>query len=133
MNRNSYLPPFGKIFFTSVILLIIGGSGLVYLVWLLEPRLGPRWLMYFFLTAAGTGFALPIVYIFQRRMAKARVDAAVLVRESILFAVFLDLLLWMQIGRILSNLIIFFLACGLVLLEIFLRMAEKATFDASES
>lgn len=102
-------------------------------VWQLEPRLGPRWLMYFFLTAAGTGFALPIVYIFQRRMAKARVPASVLVRESILFAVFLDLVLWMQIGRILSNLIIFFLACGFVLLEIFLRVAEKATFDASES
>lgn len=133
MAKNPLLPPFGKILLTSLVLLVIGGSGLAYIVFYMEPHLGPRWLLYFFLTLAGSGFAMPIAYIFQRRIAKNHVPANVLIREAVFFAVFLDLILWMQIGRIVSNLVIFLLAVGLILLEFFLRVAEKATFNATDS
>lgn len=133
MQKSSFLPPFGKIFVTSAVLFIIGGAGLGYIFLFLEPRLGPRWLMYFFLTLAGSGISLPFLYLLQRRITKEYVSTNVLLRESIFFAIFLDLLLWMQIGRMLTNLIIFLLAAGLILLEFFLRMAEKASFRAMDS
>ena len=133
MIKKSFLPPFGKIFLTSLVLTAIGGAGLAYIIFYLEPHLGPRWLLYFFLTLAGTGFALPFTYIFQRRVAKIPVSANVLIREAIFFAIFLDLILWMQIGRVVSNLVIFLLAVGLILLEFFLRVAEKATFNTMDS
>ena len=117
---------------TSLLLGLIGLGGLGFIFLTTEPTLGPRWLFFFFLTMAGAGIALPGVYLIHRRTARQYVSAKVIIREAILFGVFLDLLAWLQIGRIASNLIAFILAGGLVLLEIFLRMAEKATFKADE-
>ena len=132
MAYKSFLPPFSKIFITSLLLSILGLGGLAFIFIALEPTLGPRWMFYFFLTMAGTGLALPAAYIIQRRLAKQYVPARVLIREGLFFGIYLDLLAWLQIGRIASNLVIFLLASGMVLLEVFLRMAEKATFRADE-
>ncbi|MDP2964543.1 MAG: hypothetical protein Q8N39_00740 [Pelolinea sp.] len=132
MAHKSYLPPFGKIFITSLLLSIMGLGGLAFIFIALEPTLWPRWMFYLFLTMAGTGLALPAAYIIQRRLAKQYVPARVLIREGLFFGIYLDLLAWLQIGRITSNLVIFFLAGGMILLEVFLRMAEKATFRADE-
>lgn len=132
MPNKSFLPPFGKIFITALMLSVIGLGGLAFILVSLEPTLWPRWLFYFFLTMAGTGMALPVAYIIQRRMAKQYVPARVLIREGLLFGIYLDLLAWLQIGRIASNLVVFLLAGGMILLEYFLRMAEKATFRADE-
>ncbi len=132
MSAKSYLPPFGKMLITSLLLGLIGFGGLLFIFFTTEPTLGPRWLLFFFLTIAGAGTALPVVYMIQRRTARHYVPAKVILREAILFGVFLDLLIWLQIGRIASNLIVLILAGGLVLLEVFLRMAEKATFRADE-
>lgn len=132
MVKKTYLPPFGKIFITSFLLTVLGGGGLAFIFIFHEPRLGPRWIFFFFLTITSTGIALPAVYLIQRRLAKQYVPSRVIIREALFFAVFVDLTTWLQIGRIISNLIIFLLAGGLVLLEFFLRMSEKATFRADE-
>lgn len=117
---------------TSLLLGVIGLGGLAFIFLTTEPTLGPRWLFFFFLTMAGAGMTLPVVYLIHRRTARQYVSAKVIIREAILFGVFLDLLAWLQIGRIASTLISIILAGGLVLLEIFLRMAEKATFKPDE-
>jgi hypothetical protein len=132
MLHKSYLPPFFKIIVTALLLCVTGLVGLAFILMTLEPTLWPRWLFYFFLTMAGTGIALPAVYIVQRRLAKQYIPAKVLIREGLFFGIYLDLLAWLQIGRIATNLVIFLLAGGLILLEYFLRMAEKATFKADE-
>lgn len=132
MAHKSFLPPFGKIFLTSLLLSILGLGGIAFILISMEPTLWPRWLFYFFLNMAGTGIMLPTAYLLQRRLAKQYVPARVLIREGLLFGIFLDLLAWLQIGRIASNLVIVLLAGGLILLEVFLRMAEKATFRADE-
>lgn len=126
------MPSFGKILLTSLLLAVAGLSGLVFIFLTLEPTLGPRWLFFFFLTMAVSGIAMPIVYVIQRRSARQYVPAQVIVRESILVGIFFDLLAWLQIGRIASNMIIMLLAGGIILTEILLRMAEKATFKADE-
>ena len=129
MKYRSFVPNFGKIFLTSLVLMVLGAGGLIFIVFFSEPTLGPRLLFFFFLTIGTTGLALPFSYIIQRRLAKQYVPVSVLLREAILFGIFVDLLTWLQLGRILSNLMILILAGGFFLLEFFLRMAEKATFQ----
>ena len=130
--KKSVLPPFGKIVLTSLFLLFFGGAGLSLIVFNLEPRLGPRWLFFFFLTIAGAGLAMPASFFIQRRFATRKVPGKVFVREGLLFGVFLSLLAWLQLGRILTNLIIIIIAVGFLVLEMLLRMAEKATFKAED-
>lgn len=133
MMRNSYLPPFGKILISSIFLTILGGGGLAFIFIFYEPTLGPRWMFFFFLTIIGSGIALPISYLIQRRFANQVVLSKVLIREAIFFGVFLALIAWLQLGRILTNLIIVIISIGFILLEMLLRMAEKATFKADEN
>jgi len=113
----------------TLFLVVIGGSGLAFTLFMLEPRLGPRWLFFFFLVIFGAGLALPGSFIIQRRFAKDYVPSRVLVREAILFGVFLTVLAWLQLGRILTNLIIAIIGVGFLLLEMLLRMAEKSAFN----
>jgi len=133
MMRESYLPPFGKILISSVFLTILGGGGLAFIFIFYEPTLGPRWMFFFFLTIIGAGIALPISYLIQRRFTNQVVLSKVLIREAVLFGVFLALIAWLQLGRILTNLIIVIISIGFILIEMLLRMAEKATFKADEN
>lgn len=133
MKYRTYLPPFGRIFLASLILALLGGGGLLFIILFMEPTLGPRWLFFFFLTQFSAGIALPSAYIIQRRLATQFVPPNVLIREALFFAIFVDLVAWLQLGRIITNLIIFILAAGFILLEVFLRMAEKATFKPDET
>jgi hypothetical protein len=89
-------------------------------------------MFFFFITIFGAGIALPMSYLIQRRFASQFVSGRVLIREAILFGVFLSLAAWLQLGRILSNLIVVVIAIGFLLLEMLLRMAEKATFKVDE-
>jgi len=133
MMRKSYLPPFGKILTTSIFLTILGGGGLVFIFIFFEPTLGPRWMFFFFLSIIGAGIALPFSYLIQRRFANQFVPGKVLIREAIFFGIFFTLIAWLQLGRILTNLIIVVIAVGFVLLEMLLRMAENATFNADDN
>jgi len=131
--RKSFLPPFGKILSTSLLLAFLGGGGLAFIIIFFEPTLGPRWMFFFFLSIFGAGIALPLSYLVQRRFATQYVPGKVMVREAILFGVFIALLAWLQLGRIITNLIIVIIAAGFILLEVLLRMAEKATFQVDEN
>jgi len=130
MQKKQYLPPFGKIFSTALFLTIIGGGGLLFTFIFLEPKLGARWLFFFFLVIFGAGIGLPFTFIVQRRFAKQTVGSHILVREAALFGIYLSLLAWLQLGRILTNLILMIIGLGFILFEMLLRMAEKATFTA---
>jgi len=133
MKKDSYLPPFGKIFLITLFLVLIGGSGLAFTLLVLEPRLGPRWLFFFFLVLFGAGIALPGSFIIQRRFSKDYVPSRVLVREAILFGIYLAVLAWLQLGRFLTNLVIAIIGAGFLLFEMLLRMAEKSVFNPEGS
>ena len=130
MPYKSYLPPFGKIFISALLLSVIGLGGLAFILITLEPTLWPRWLFYFFLTMAGTGMALPFAYIIQRRLAKQFVPARVLIREGLLFGIYLDLLAWLQIGRIATNLVVFLLAGGYDPIGILFKNGRESHFQS---
>jgi hypothetical protein len=128
--QKQFLSPFIKIITTAIFLAFIGLTGLLVIVFFTEPTLGPRWLAYFFLTLLACGLILPFVYIFQRRIAKQPLADGVLIREALLFAIYVDLIVWLQLGRVLNGLIAIFLAGGFIILEILLRMSETALFKA---
>lgn len=116
----------------GLILSAIGGVGLVFVFLNTQPFVGPRWLLFFFVTLLACGLSLPIITMAQIRFSKKNLTEGVLLRESILFAVYIDLLLWLQLGRVLTNFIILLLGAGFVMLEIFLRISEKAVFIAGD-
>lgn len=122
----------GRVLPVGLILSAIGGVGLVFVFLNTQPFVGPRWLLFFFVTLLACGLSLPIITMAQIRFSKKSLTEGVLLRESILFAVYIDLLLWLQLGRVLTNFIILLLGAGFVLLEIFLRISEKAVFIAGD-
>ncbi len=122
----------GRVLPVGLILTAIGGVGLVFIFLNTQPFIGPRWLLFFFTTLLACGLGLPTITVAQIRFSKKNLTEGVLLRESILFAIYIDLLLWLQLGRVLTNFIIFLLGAGFVLLEIFLRISEKAVFFAGD-
>ena len=131
--QSQFISPFSKILITAFILTFTGLTGLAVIVFSTEPTLGPRWLAYFFLTFLASGLILPFIHIFQRRIAKSPVADSILIREAIWFGIYVDLILWLQLGRVLNGLIAIFLAGGFIVLEVLLRMSETALFKPDEN
>lgn len=122
----------GKVLPVGLILTAGGGAGLIFIFFNTQPFLGPRWLLFFFISLVSCGLSLPIITILQLRFSKKNLSEGVLLRESILCAVYIDLLLWLQLGRVLTDFIILLLGAGFVMLEIFLRISEKASFFSGD-
>jgi hypothetical protein len=131
--QGRLLSPFSKILITALILVFVGLTGLAVIIFFTEPTLGPRWLAYFFLTLLACGLSLPFVHIFQRRIATQPVADGIIIREALWFSIYVDLIVWLQLGRVLNGLIAIFLAGGFIILEILLRMSETALFKPDES
>ncbi|HZU86650.1 MAG TPA: hypothetical protein VFF78_04140, partial [Anaerolineaceae bacterium] len=127
VEQPSSTPPFGRILMISLIVAAIGLMGLIVVITLTLPYLGPRWLFFFFLTLLLTGVFLPVVAFLNRRFPSAPpANGGVLVRQALWFGVYADLLAWLQMGRVLTLSIAFYIGAGLLLIEIFLRMYERS-------
>ena len=130
--KKPLLPPLSKVFTAAFLLTLIGTIGLLFLFFFTVPTLGPRWLLFFFLTLVASGCALPLVYVFQRRIATQPVSVGVLIREAIWFGIFADLITWLQMGRVLNSLIALFLLGGFIVMEVLLRLSETSIFKPDE-
>ncbi len=128
------LPPFLPYLISSIILGISGLIGLYLLVDMTVPTLGPRWLFFFLATCAVSGLALPVVYFFHWRFPpETRLKPGVIVRQAVWAGVYVDLLIWFQLGRLLSLPLAVALAAGLAAIEFALRLAERSRFAPKES
>ena len=126
---------FSAILITSLVLFAVGAIGLVILFNLTVPTLGPRWLMFFLLTLAVSGLALPAAYFLNVRFPSTPpADAGVLLREAIFMAIYVDLIVWLQFGKVLNFAIGLFVLVGFALIEFLLRWRERSRFspDASD-
>jgi len=131
--NDEKLPPFLPYLISSIILSVTGLVGLYILIDMTVPTLGPRWLFFFLLTCAASGLALPVAYFFNWRFPSAtRVKPGVIVRQAIWAGVYLDLLVWFQLGRVLSLPLGVALAAGLAAIEFALRLAERSRFAPKE-
>lgn len=128
MDRSQY-PPFRPILITSLSLLGVGIVGLVLLFSLTVPTLGPRWLLFFLVTLAGSGLALPGAYFLNLRFpSDPPADANILIREALWVGLYLDLVIWLQFGKVLNFALGFLLLAGFAVIELLLRLRERNRF-----
>ena len=116
-------------FLLGLLLAAPSGYGLYYLVMNTQPYLKQRWLFYFALFIFVCGILLPFFALMNRFFFTAkRINPATVVREAIGGALLVDLLLWFQIGRVLTPAIIMICVGGAVIAEIFWRARETVEF-----
>jgi hypothetical protein len=116
----SYLP-------TTIILLILGWGGLYAVYQFTSPNGGTRWLFFFVLIIAITGTFLPLVAFLNRRFpSKPPVTNLVVIRQALWFGIWIALITWLQIGRVLTPALALLLAIGLIIIEWLLRLRERS-------
>jgi hypothetical protein len=109
----------------AALLAVIGWTGLILLVNLALPTIGPRWLFFAFLTTAATGTSLPFVWLLHRRFDRAAgAPPSVLLRQGLLIGLFVSLCTWLQINRSLSLGLAIAVAAGFVAIEWLIRLIE---------
>ncbi len=108
-------------------LMVVGWGGLYILVTTQVPGLGPEiWLFFNLLAMAVTGTAIPVVRWLNVRVFSRRYPppGGVIVRQSVWIGLFVVICAWLQIGRVLSLSVAFFIVLVFAVLEGYLRMRE---------
>ncbi|NPV85606.1 MAG: hypothetical protein HPY45_06305 [Anaerolineae bacterium] len=119
---------------TGIVLAIFGWGGLIWLVMFTLPYLGPRWLLFFLVVVALSGTAMPVVaYINRRLSVKHGFEANAVVRQSLWVGIYADLLIWLQLGRVLTFNIAIYLLIGFAAIETLLRLRETSRWRVRES
>ena len=117
---RNYLP-------STLVLILIGWGGIFALFYFSLPFVWARWGFFVFGIMALTGTALPIVYFFHRRFpSDPPADSNVIVRQAMWVGVYGATLAWLQLGRLVTLYVILGLAGGLIAIEYFIRLREKA-------
>jgi hypothetical protein len=122
-----------SIIITSLVIAAIGWVGLFFLLQYTQPYLGPRWLFFFLMTMAISGTALPIVYFLNIRFpSETPANTSVIIRQALWFAIFFDLLAWLQLGRVLNSILIAVIALGIIAIENLIRLVERSHWQPSK-
>jgi len=119
-----------KPYLASVIsLVLIGWGGLAALLFFSLPFVWSRWGFFVLGVMALTGTSMPIVYVLNQRFpSEPPAESNVIVRQSIWVGVFFATLAWLQLGRLVTLYVILGLAGGLIAVEYFIRLREKANW-----
>ncbi len=111
----------------SILLVVLGGAGLVYLLVTTAPSGGTRWAFFFLVFIALTGLAIPVMAFLNLRFpSKPPAGAWVVVRQAIWCGLYIPTLAWLQAGRVLTLPMAVLLAAGLILIEFLLRLRERS-------
>ena len=112
---------------SSLVLIVAGWGGLYFLITETLPYFVPRWSFFVLAITALTGTVLPIVYFFHWRFqTEPPAEARVIVRQALWFGIDGATLAWLQLGRLVTVYVILGLAGGLLAIEYFIRLREKA-------
>lgn len=133
MTKLKYnLKDLPAIIITSLVIASIGWVGIFFLLQYTQPFLGPRWLFFFLLTMAISGTALPLVYFLNLRFpSDPPANTSVIIRQAIWFAIFVDLLAWLQLGRVLNSILVVVIALGIIAIENLIRLVERSHWQPS--
>lgn len=124
---NSKQTTFQNYLFSTLALIIIGWSGIAALLYFSLPFVWARWGFFVFGIMALTGTALPVVYFLHHRFpSDPPAGSNVIVREALWVGVYAATLAWLQLGRLVTLYVILGLAGGLIAIEYFIRLREKA-------
>jgi hypothetical protein len=124
MDQQLRFKPFGL---SALVLMIAGWGGLYFVITETLPFVWSRWGFFVLVLIALTGTVLPIVYFLHRRFPGEKpAEANVIVRQALWFGVYGSTLAWLQLGRLVTVYVILGLAGGLIAIEYFMRLREKA-------
>ncbi len=125
--ENQPSPSVKTILPAALILAITGWFGLAGVIYFSLPTVGPRWLFFFFCVLAITGTFLPLVAYLNRRFPSVPpVGVNVILRQSIWVGIFIPILAWLQIARVLTVALAGLLAVSIVIIEGLLRLRERS-------
>lgn len=116
-------------------LAVVGWGGLVMLINLALPTLGPRWMFFALWLVALTGTAVPFVRYLNRRFSNPAgqpASPAVILRQSIWVGLFGATCAWLQLGRALNLPLALLLAGALGMVEWFIRVREKSRWTPDD-
>ncbi|MBC7810242.1 MAG: hypothetical protein H7175_03805 [Burkholderiales bacterium] len=131
-NPDKIPPDHLGVLLAGLVMAVGGWYGLYTIVTTSLPRVGPRWTFFVLLHIAVTGTVLPFVRYLNVRFTPVNVELSpggVMVRQSIWIALFVVTCVWLQIPRVLSWPIVFFLALVFIVIEAFLRSRENNQDD----
>jgi hypothetical protein len=118
---------FRNYLFSTLALIIVGWGGIAALLYFSLPFVWSRWGFFVLGILALTGAALPVVYFLHQRFpSDPPAGSNVIVREAMWAGVYAATLAWLQLGRLVTLYVILGLAGGLVAIEYFIRLREKA-------
>lgn len=118
---RTYLP-------STITLVTLGWGGLFLLLYFSLPFVWSRWGFFVLGIMALTGTALPVVYFLHLRFPEdPPAESNVIIRQSLWVGVYGATLAWLQLGRLVTLYVILGLAGGLVAIEYFIRLREKAS------
>ncbi len=127
--QHQNIPNHRGILIAAVLMIVVGWVGLYELVTRTLPLAFPRWLFFILLFFAVTGTTLPFVRYLNIRFTNPAypvAPAGVILRQSIWFGLFAVTCAWLQIPRVLSWPVAFFLALSFFVIEVYLRLRERA-------
>jgi hypothetical protein len=120
-------PDHTGVLFAAFVLMCVGWGGLYVLVTQTLPRVGERWQFFLLLHVAVAATALPFVRYLNLRftpITRLPPPGGVLVRQSVWIGLFVVTCAWLQIPRVLTPAVAFFVGLALVVIEVFLRARE---------
>ena len=125
-NQNQPIPL--KFYLPGMLVLIIlGAIGIGAILTLTLPTIGPRWLFFFFIVVFVTGLFLPFTWFLNLRFPSTPPAAPqVIIRQAAWFGIFAALILWLQMGRVLTAPLGIIMAAVVILVEFLIRLWERS-------
>ena len=127
VDVNKTPPDHTGMMVAAAIFIVVGWGGLYYLVTTQIPRVGQRWMFFVLVQIAVAGTVMPFLRYINVRLTpitRAVPPSGVIVRQSVWFGLFVVTCAWLQIPRVLTIPIMFFLALAFIVIELFLRSRE---------
>jgi len=133
MNQIVSNKPILPLVFFCTLLSLIGWSGLGLIILYLPPTIGPRWLFFFALFIAVSAMFIPIFSLINQRIERDR-ELSIIpsVRESLEMAFYINLLVWLLMGKVFDGVTAFLLLVVLVGIEALIRMIERSRFNPTK-
>ncbi|MGI6251421.1 MAG: hypothetical protein ACOYKD_08730 [Anaerolineaceae bacterium] len=131
--NSAQRPTFKEFLPAFFILTISGGIGLAFTVSTMLPTIGPRWLFFFFVVLFVAGLFLPFVYFLNLRFpSRPPADRGVIIRQAVWVGIFVAVLAWLQLGRVLTLPLGIILGAAFILVEVLLRVWERSRWKPNQ-
>jgi hypothetical protein len=120
-------PPVKLFIPAALILSLLGWGGLFLVVVFTLPTVAPRWLFFFLTVTTCTALALPAAAFLNRRFPSTPPATPIIIlRQALWVGIYVPVLLWLRIPRVLTPALALLLALGLGMIEFLLRLRERS-------